>query len=135
MKKLFSNKAALIIFCVGLLVLVSLMSAYSGATYALRKVDFKTVTPTQLATAMREDRFWSTYRFNVLIFEGTIESVGVANGHFNVKLKTNDPYTTTCEITDTGSNLDVGKNIKLEAASYQAQREPSGVLLHKCMIL
>ena len=84
---------------------------------------------------MREDRFWYTYRENTLIFNGTVTSINQQAGKIVVGLYTADAYGVSCELARENTNLKVGITFKFEAETYQAERQPSGVLLHNCINL
>jgi hypothetical protein len=133
MKKFLTNKIVIICTSIVVLIVGMLAAAYCGDMYGLRNLDFREVTTTQLAMAMRQDEFWSTYRENTLLFNGTVASVNVQGGHTVVSLKTTDTYGVRCEMAKENPNLKVGNTIKFEAETYQAERQPSGVLLHKCI--
>ena len=133
MKNLFKNKVLLVLLAVILLVAGSLVVAWLSALYSLEHITFKDVTTTQLAAAMRKDEFWSDYRFNTLIFNGEVENISKQNGKTTVSLKTSDRYELNCEVNNVSSNLKVGNTYKFEAETYQAERQPSGVLLHNCI--
>ena len=133
MKQLLSNKLLLVFVAVLVLTMIALIAAYMGDMYGLRNLAFKDVTTNQLASAMREDRFWYTYRENTLIFSGTIISLNQQPGRVVVGLRTTDSYGVSCELASGNGNLKIGRTLKFEAETYQAERQPSGVLLHQCI--
>lgn len=113
-----------------------LIAAYLGDMFALRSTSFQTVTPTQLANAMKQDDFYATYRENTVIFSGTVTSVSSNGSETNVGIKTASSYSLTCDLAN-GSNQShkVGDTRKFAAEAYRANREPAGVLLKGCVVL
>lgn len=135
MKKFLTNK--IFIVCAGFVVLTlgATLLFFLGDMYGLKHLTIRQVTTTQMASAMREDRFWSTYRENTLLFNGTITSMDRHFPNTKVELKTSDKYSVSCMLENERKSLKVGDTLKFESETYQAARQPSGVLLHKCIIL
>ena len=135
MKKLLNNKPFVISLTIGILVLGGLIIAWQSSLYTLNHMSFKKVTTTQLAAAMRQDEFWSSNRFNTLIFEGRVKSISIGSNKTTLGLVTADTYGTSCEIKSPSSKFKVGESYKFAAETYQAERQPNGVLLHNCINL
>ncbi len=134
-KKLLRNKLIVSgLLVIGLLVLVTI-SFYLGDKYAVQHLAIRTATPNQLATAMQQDDFWSTYRENTLIVGGVVSSVTYNNSTATVGLKTSVPYSLTCDVNNAPNTLKIGETIRILSEAYTAEREPSGVLLHNCVLL
>ena len=135
MIKLFRTKAFLVTLCIFVVVLGGLIIAWQSALYTLNHMNFRVVTPTQLAASMRQDQFWSNYRFNTLVFQGEVKKVSNQDGTTKVSFKTSDPYSLNCEMRVLSNKLKVGAIYTFEAETYQAERQPAGVLLHNCINL
>lgn len=133
MKRLFTNKLFICLAAIVMVVLAILVAAYCGDRYALQRLSFRQVTTTQMASAMRNDSFWSTYRENTVIFAGTVTSVKPQDGSLLLSFKTSDPYSVSCELATTDTSFKVGSTYKFAAEAYPAERQPHGVLLHNCV--
>lgn len=133
MNKLLKNKLFVISLTVIVLIFGGLIIAWQSALYTLNHMSFKNVTPTQLAAAMRKDEFWSDYRFDTLVFSGTVNGVNSKDGVASVNIKTADTYSLTCEVKAAQDNFTPGKTYAFEAETYQAERQPQGVLLRNCI--
>ena len=134
MKKLLQNRNFRIVFVLGLIVATALAIAVTTLNYTLGRLRITQVTATQMAAAMREDHFWYTYRFDTLLFDGKVADKTNINGHLSAKLQTSDSYSVTCELPS-GVSLNVDKTYSFAAVANQADRQPAGVLLHRCVIL
>ena len=134
MNKLLKNRPVAISIVVFILALGALIIAWQSSLYTLNHLSFKEVTTTQLAAAMRQDEFWSTYRFNTLVFDGKVKSKNTVNGITSFALTTSDTYGASCEFSNQNTDLKVGETYKFAAETYQAERKPQGVLLHNCII-
>lgn len=135
MRRILSNKLIIISISVFILIIVLLVSSYIGDMYALGHLTFKEVTPTQLASAMREDDFYPSYRENTLLFSGLVTSSTTQNGTTIINLKSSDSYRVNCELLVQSQNIKVGETYKFESEAYQAERQPTGVLLHNCVVI
>jgi len=133
MRKLLKNKPLIVSLAILFLIFCALIVAWLGSLYTLNRLSFKYVTTTQLAAAMRQDEFWSNYRFNTLVFDGNVKSIRLNDGKTTLDLVTADTYGTSCEITYTTNTFKVGETYKFEAETYQAERQQHGVLLHNCI--
>lgn len=127
------NRPLVIIITALILVFCGLIVAWQAALYTLDHMSFRQVTPTQMAAAMRNDEFWYSYRFNTLAFDGTVKSVDTQDGKTTLGFVTSDAYGASCEVTSSAGNFKVGGTYKFAVETYQAQRQPHGVLLHNCL--
>lgn len=75
MNRLLKHKPIVASLVVIILIFAGLIIAWQSALYTLSHMNFRDVTPTQLAAAMRKDEFWSSNRFNTLVFDGEVGSV------------------------------------------------------------
>ena len=135
MKKFLKNKPIAISLAVVILIFCGLIIAWQSALYTLNHMSFKDVTTTQLAAAMRQDEFWSSNRFNTLVFDGKVKSANMHNSKTILEFVTADTYSASCELNNSNTKFIVGKTYKFAVESYQAERQPSGVLLHNCILL
>lgn len=135
MKKLLENKPLVISLTILILIFCGLIVAWQSALYTLNHMSFKDVTPTQMAVAMRQDEFWSSNRFNTLVFEGKVQSVNSSNSKTTLGLVTSDSYGVSCEVSNSGPLFKVGGTYKFAVESYQAERQPHGVLLRNCEVI
>jgi hypothetical protein len=133
MLKLLKNKKIIVSFSILVLLLCGLIIAWTSSLYTLNRLSFKEVTPTNLASAMRQDEFWSTYRFNTLIFDGKIQSINSNHDKTTLGFVTSDKYGVSCEVNELNTAFKVGATYKFEVEAYQAERQPHSVLLHNCL--
>ncbi len=135
MKKLLKSKPIVIALIVLVFIFAGLIIAWQSALYTLNHISFKNVTTTQLAAAMREDKFWSYNRFNTLVFDGKVKSVNTEGSKTTLEFVTSDTYSASCELNNLSINFKVGETYKFAVETYQAERQPNGVLLHNCIVL
>jgi len=135
MKKLLKNKPFVISITVAVLIFGGLIIAWQSALYTLNHMSFKEVTSTQLAAAMRQDEFWSSNRFNTLVFDGKVKSVNTDGNKTTLEFVNSDTYSTSCELNNSNTKFKVGETYKFAVETYQAERQPKGVLLHNCILL
>ncbi len=135
MKRLLKSRPVLIILAILLLVFCGLIIAWHSALYTLSRMSFKDVTTTQMAAAMRNDEFWSSNRFNTLVFGGKVQSISSNNNKTTLDFETADSYGASCEVDNANAQFKMGQTYKFAVESYQAQRLPKGVLLHNCQFL
>lgn len=114
------------------LIFGGLIIAWQSALYTLNQMSFKQITTTQMAADMRNDEFWSSNRFNTLIFNGQVKSINTHNNKTTLAFVTTDAYGVSCEVNSSSSQFKVGSTYKFAVESYQAERQPNGVLLHNC---
>src|SRR5579884_3303062 len=131
MKKLLKNKPLVVVLTLILLIFCGLVIAWQSALYTLNNMSFKDVTPTQLAADMRNDEFWSSNRFNTLIFDGKVKAVHTVSNKTTLQFESADAYSAACEL-NTSARFKVGGVYKFAVETYQAERQPNGVLLHNC---
>jgi hypothetical protein len=135
MKKLLKNKPFVISLTVLILIFCGLIIAWQSALYTLNHMSFKDVTPSQMAAAMRQDEFWSSNRFNTLVFKGKVQSINSSDSKTTLDFVTSDSYGASCEVSNLRTKFKVGQTYKFAVESYQAERQPHGVLLHNCEVL
>lgn len=135
MKKLLKSKPVVVTLIVIVLIFGGLMIAWQSALYTLNHMSFKNVTTTQLAADMRQDEFWSSNRFNTLVFDGKVKSVNTEGSKTTLEFVNLDTYSASCELNNSSTNFKVDETYKFAVETYQAERRPNGVLLHNCILL
>lgn len=132
MSRLLKNKPIIVTTVLVVLVICGLVIAWQSALYTLNHMSFKHVTTTEMAAAMRNDEFWSSNRFNTLVFDGKVKTISQVNGKTTLAFITSDTYGASCEVNKPNTEFKVGNMYKFAVESYQAERQPNGVLLHNC---
>ncbi len=136
LQKLLKNKKFVIPASIVILFLGGLIIAFQCGVYTtLKQMSLKDTTPTQMAAAMREDEFWSSYRFNTVVFDGKVKSKNIVNDITTFALVTSDTYGASCDFTNQNTDLIIGRTYKFAAVAYRAERQPNSVLLYDCIIL
>lgn len=116
------------------LVGVSAAAYWIGDLQSLRGVTLERVTPTQVAEAMKNDRFFSDYRMAVLIMHGTVESVYTNEKKSIVRFETNSSFSTSCSFDKTPRSLLPGTSITVISVGADATRLSHGAQLDQCII-
>ena len=127
-----SLKVFLVIFVI---VFLSIALFYAGDNYAVNNLSIKTVSTTQMGSAMKNDTFYSQYRENTLIFYGQIKSVYKVAGKQIVSFNNSSPFQTSCQFNSNSNELVQGKTIKVLAEGATALRQNGGVQLKNCELL
>lgn len=126
------NMKYIIIGALVAIVLVGLAAFWEGNLNARTTVVVERVTVAQLADAMQQDNFYSTYGDTAVLFSGKIESVKVKNNASLVTFSSSRPYTVVCQFPIAGNYI-AGQTISVAAPAGSAERQPHGVLLHECI--
>lgn len=132
MKQLLKRRSVIITLVLVVLSFGGLIIAWQSALYALNHMSFKHITTTQMAADMRNDEFWSSNRFNTLVFDGQVKATNTHNNKTTLTFVTADAYGVTCEVNSSSSQFKAGHTYKFAVEAYQAERQPNGVLLHNC---
>jgi hypothetical protein len=135
MKKLLKNRTFLVSIVILALILEALIIGVWSGAWTLKQTSIEEVTTTDMASAMRQDDFWSRYRFNTLIFDGKVKSSNTVNDIKSFALVTSDMYGASCVFDNQHTDLKIGETYKFAAVAYQAERQPKGVLLNSCVVL
>lgn len=134
---MFVSKARALFFIVltsMVLVGVSAVAYWIGDLQSLKGVTFERVTPTQVAEAMKNDRFFSNYRTAVLIMHGTVESVNTNEKRSIVRFETNSSFSTSCSFDRAPRLVHPGTSITVVSMGADATRQPHGAQLDQCII-
>lgn len=118
---------------VGALLLANLASFWYGNLHARSAAGVERVTPVQLADAMQQDGFYSTYGDTALLFSGKVTTVQQKDGTQLVTFYTGRPYTVSCQLTGQ-SQVRMGQEISVATTGGNADRLSHGVLLHNCLL-
>lgn len=121
---------ALLIGGLVLLLVVGASAFFLGDKHALETMSVEHASPHDLAEAMRDDRFYSSYRERTLVVRGTV----VSDAGGMVGLQTDSSYSLICDLGAQPTNVRVGDTITVVAEGAVAERQPSGVLLRGCLI-
>jgi len=106
---------------------------FVGNKYALDSLAIRHASPTQVAAAMKNDDFYSTYGRDTLIVSGVLNQVKTSSGVTTVTFKTNSTYSAACELK-ANTRLVAGQNLTVVVTAYQASRQSAGILMHNCVI-
>ena len=126
------NTKLLIISALIAIVIVGLASFWEGNLKARSTVVVERVTVSQLADAMQQDGFYSTYGDTAVLFSGKIESIKVKDNASLVTFVTGRPYSVVCQFP-TAVTYKSGQTISVAAPAGSAERLSQGVLLHECI--
>lgn len=91
------------------------------------------VTAQEIAQAMQDDSFFSTYGSDILQVRGTVQGVTQDGGGTVVTLSTGIVTVVCCHLDGAAPSLAAGENVTVE--SGEGQREDGAVGLLKCHIL
>ncbi len=93
-----------------------------------------TVTAEQAARAMQEDHFFSDYRGDTLLVQGTVSSVEQKNGETLIRLGTGLPTDIACDVGTAATTVKAGDAVTARSQASDAQRSPGSVLLKPCAV-
>src|SRR5665213_1235886 len=110
-----------------IILIVAVGSFFLGSRYALNHLIIRQITPTQAASAMKDDHFWSSYREDTLIISGTVVSVSHNITDSIVSFKTDSSYGAQCSFPNTKVNIIRGQTIKVLSVANAAERLKSGI--------
>jgi hypothetical protein len=105
-----------------------------GDIQSVKGMTVQRVTPHQLAEAMKGDRFYSDYRKSALLVSGTVASVGRSGGQLIVGFQTDSAYGASCDLRTATVAPRIGETFTVVTAGQAAERLPSAVQLHDCVV-
>ncbi|MBW4061143.1 hypothetical protein HJC99_01035 [Candidatus Saccharibacteria bacterium] len=111
------------------LVIGNIASFWVGNLHARRTQGIQQVSVAQLADAMQQDGFYSSYGDATVLFTATVASTQQNNGVTLATFVTGRPYAVTCQFT---TPVSVGQTLGVAAPGGSAERQTKGVLLHGC---
>jgi hypothetical protein len=124
--KLMASAIVVVVLAVGL------GSFWAGNLHARSTMAVEQVSVAQLANAMQQDSFYSTYGSTAVLFSGKVSTTINKNGASLVTFATGRPYNVVCQFAQTTS-FAVGQTVSVAAPAGSAERQPHGVLLHSCI--
>ncbi len=94
------------------------------------------VTADDVAQAMDEDRFYSTYGQTTLMVRGTVAALDPQPGHFTVTLATGVRTKVLCDLGGQSPPIHVGDVITVRSADpeHDVQRRDAAVLIQNCAL-
>jgi hypothetical protein len=116
------------------LVLVGAAAFFLGDKHAAEAMSVKRASPNELAEAMKQDHFFSSYRESTLLVRGTVVSADHADGGGMVGLQTGSTYSLTCDLGHQPMSAHLVDAVTVLAEGSSAERQSSGVLLRGCTI-
>jgi hypothetical protein len=121
-------------YCAAIIILVAgcIGSYLWGAKDIVDKIAMH-VTPDQIADAMKNDSFFSSYKEKTLIVEGTVLAISDKGGNVILGFKTSSAFQALCNLNVASSSIQAGDTIRVVALGATAARENSAVLLQDCM--
>jgi hypothetical protein len=106
----------------------------AGRIITARGLTVTRVTPHQAAEAMKGDHFFSDYGRSALILEGTVTAVTRNGSDTVVALASDSSFGTSCDMGALSMSPKVGDRFTVVTSGGSAERLPSGVLLHECLV-
>ena len=138
MKKLLqrvrNSRPAMLALALFFIAILAVGMFFLGDKHGIETMTFRRVTPDQLATAMLDDHFYSSYRENTLLVSGTVSSVSRTNNDLVVTFKTTSSFKVLCDFGGSSSAIRPGDVITALSEGGSAKREISSVLLKDCLI-
>jgi hypothetical protein len=125
-------KSAIVIL---LLIVVATGGYFGGWRSALSNLTIKMATPTQIAQAMKNDNFYSTYNENTLEVRGLVSSVDKQGRDVVIGFSTNSSFKTLCNLGNVATNLQKGNMVTVLAEAATAERQTQAVMLINCVEL
>ncbi len=92
------------------------------------------VTAEQAARAMEQDEFFSDYRGETLLVQGTVSSVEQRNGETLIWFSTGIATGLVCDVGTAAPTVKAGDSATAKAQASDAQRSSGSVLLKPCVI-
>lgn len=124
-------KAAVVIV---ILFIVAIGCFFLGWRETLNNLTIKSVTPTQIANAMKNDDFYSSYDENTLLIHGVVSSVNKQGGSDVISLSATSSYKALCDLENSVTTPKEGSTVTVLAEGATAERQTNGVLLKDCVI-
>ena len=115
-------------------VVVFVAAFFLGDKHGVENMSFKQVIPDQLGSAMKDDHFYSSYRENTLLVDGTVASVESSSNNSIASFKTTSSYSVSCDFGRLMPTIRTGDKIIVITEGATAVRQPSGVMLKNCVL-
>jgi len=125
----------LVIVLLGVVASVGALAFSYGENRALESLAIRQVSAKSVASAMRNDVFYSSYRENTLLVTGSIATITDQHSRQTIEFATSGHFKSLCHLTSRAPDLRVGERITIVTEAYAALRRPSAVLLNNCLVL
>jgi hypothetical protein len=113
-------------------VIVGAGAYWFGTLRARQTIAVQRVGVAQIADAMQQDDFYSSYGDSALLFSGAVASSKQGMNATLVTFSTGRPYSVTCQFP-VNLTVKTGQVVSIAAPAGSAERQPKGVLLHDCV--
>jgi hypothetical protein len=134
LKRVTASKPTMVILASLFIIILAVGAFFLGDKHGIETMTFRRVTSDQLATAMHDDHFYSSYRENTLLVRGTVASISNTNGDSIVGFKSTLSFKAACDFGAMIPVVHQGETITVLSEAGVAERQPSGVLLKDCLI-
>ena len=128
------NRNTKLVFAGALIVVivVGIASFWEGNLHARSNIGIEHVSIAQLADAMQQDTFYSSYGNAAVLFSSKVASVKTKDSASLVIFNTSRPYNVVCQFPK-AVTFTSGQTISVAAPTGSAERQAHGVLLHNCL--
>ena len=118
------------------LLLLAACGIFREPQATLRPTTVVQVTADDVAQAMDEDRFYSTYGQTTLLVRGTVAALDPQPNHFTVTLATGVRTKVLCDLGSQTPSVHVGDVITVRSADPEndVQRQDAAVLIKNCTL-
>ena len=120
---------------IGAIVGVGVISFLLGGRNAAASLSVRQVTPDQLAVAMKTDQFYADYRQATLLVRGSVAAVSQGAHGAVLEFRSNGAFKTLCQSDQNVSAIHEGDTLTAVTEGADAVRQPSAVMLSKCVLL
>ncbi len=106
-----------------------------GNRYALDNLTVVDATPDQLAAAMQNDQFYSTYNEHTVLVQGVVASLTADGSGAALQFQTQGAFTTRCHVDTYPATVHPGDTISALRQGPRPSGSTSAVLLMGCRLL
>ena len=110
------------------------VSFFLGDKHALEALRIQEVTPTQIANAMQEDRFFAEYRERTLLVTGAVTSLSADKHGERVRFRTRSRFGALCDLRGRIRGVRPSARITVIAEGATAERQSAAVMLRNCRL-
>ncbi len=114
------------------LLLANGFSWWFGNLHSRQTSGISQVSVAQIAEAMQDDHFFNSYGNTTLLFRANVADIQSQSKGVLVTFQSNQAYSVSCLFPDDGQ-IGKGSSLSVAAPGGSAERQPHGVLLHKCV--
>lgn len=116
-----------------LLMVTAVLAFFLGDKHATGGMSIKRVTATEIANAMKDDRFYADYGQSTLLVNGTVSSLSMRGSDVIAELTKDSSFQALCDLGAHPFISRTGEWITVIAEGAGAERQPSAVFLHDCV--